>query len=131
MNYTAGRELDALVAEKVMGWTAWRSKHGYFNITDGDGNSHTCDPATSKYDPETGERLPEPKWWDYSTELPDYSTDIAAAWPLVERFGITVYAPTRERHDWVAAIKIGACEVAHGETAPLAICLAALKAVGA
>lgn len=59
----AGRELDALVAEKVMGWTwdentAW-SPTGSRNARVADGDLW---------------------WW-----LPPYSTDIAAAWEVVER----------------------------------------------
>jgi hypothetical protein len=82
-----GRELDALVAEKVFGWTYWRSKHGHWIIDTPDGRHF--EPLFGKvrnYDPETSERLPDPNWWDgLSDELPYYSTDIAAAWEVVAR----------------------------------------------
>jgi hypothetical protein len=65
------------------------------------------------------------------TTDPPSSTDIAAAWPLVERYKMTVAPPlpiTRplweaypfgmDHRDWLGA----------GDTAPLAICRAALKA---
>jgi hypothetical protein len=59
--------------------------------------------------------------------VPDYSTDIAAAWLVVEALlarGIYVcveYASGRW-NCWAGTVNV------HAETAPLAICLAALKA---
>lgn len=57
-----------------------------------------------------------------------YSTDISAAWEVVERLDGT-YEPTIERHGpgWTAWFDSAS---AWAETAPHAICLAALKACG-
>lgn len=113
----AGRELDEIVAEKVMGWT-------YIET----------DIATI---------------WsnaDYTLDidaLPLFSTDIAAAWQVVEHFR-TMFPHDEQpmvlsmfHGKWQCAV---ACSTdAHAyelyigyeveaETAPLAICLAALKA---
>ena len=99
----AGRELDALVAEKVMGWDHYPSKHEI---------------------------------------VPAYSTDIAAAWEVVEKM---------RSDDWWAQIAqdntdIWDAKLWRGEpdrwfptmetygnapTAPLAICRATLKTVNA
>lgn len=118
MSIAAGRELDALVALHVMGWHHAGSSDRY--PVDDKGQSQLY--------------------------LPDYSTDIGAAWAVAEaiskafqcgvsalvRFhaadhvryrcslsgGVVAY-PTEQRTLWVDA-----------PTAPLAICLAALRAVG-
>lgn len=111
----AGRELDALVAEEVMGYERDEAL------------------AMSQYpskDP---------------AALPRFSTDIAAAWQVADRVGISVLKiPT----GWAAGVwpegednrgeyRSGECydgdfkHYAEADTAPLAICYAALTAVGA
>lgn len=111
----ASRELDALIAERVMrledvqrgsDWTGldWE----YF---DGAGTGATL-------------------------EIPEYSTDIAAAWLVVEKLlkdGKEVYlsadkALFSEGFRWVFQIRGVAGGLA--PTAPEAICLAALEALG-
>jgi hypothetical protein len=88
----AGRELDALVAEKVMGWNFQRSA---------------------------------------------FSTDIASAWEVVEKLQALEYTFINLLWDgqgW--DIEMGqdghdiSCDT-YADTFPLAICLAALKAVDA
>lgn len=119
------RQIDALVAEKVMGW---RYVYDYDTI-------YTIDPDTDK--PEI---------------VPKYSTDIVAAWQVVEKLPYDP-RPKGERyyecegftlmklHDgrWFAGwYEIIPYEGSHdmseysvvADTAPMAICLAALKAVG-
>lgn len=107
-----GRELDALVAEKVLG----------YEITPG----------------------------GYTGYLPSFSTDIAAAWEVVEKLRamnstLELYSPGALVNDemgihaveWQATFKSWEEPWGpHGpsveaQTAPHAICLAALKAVGA
>ena len=124
----AGRECDALVAEKVMGYTL----------------SELSLPAYPKYklfDIESGE------FSGYVKEVPHYSTDIADAWEVVKRMPI----PFKLEKCWEKAYQIGpegwsACwctdadcegcnensrctngDDAWAETAPLAICRCALK----
>lgn len=119
----AGRELDALVAEKVFGLHRNERGHWY----DVSGSSIPCYYADT-----------EP--CDPSSWLPDYSTSIAAAWEVIERvvsgkvsenlegFALTVQPGT------IGASFSNLHGKGHfqsnGKTAPLAICLAALKAVG-
>lgn len=50
------RELLELAA-KAAGWTWWRSKHGYWNLTAPDGTQHTACHGWTKFDPHTGEEL--------------------------------------------------------------------------
>jgi hypothetical protein len=127
----AGRELDALVAEKVMGWTWWRSsatgRRGIFApgvIPRGayewfkelaDGTEELCR--------------------DWGAYLPAYSTDIAMAWRVVEkmnrhRFSIGEFKPGTWKASFseLSPIRPMPC-LATAATAPLAICLAALEAV--
>ena len=118
----AGRELDALVAEKVM---------GYYKATpESIGRGVRCwnkegDCATTEFSP---------------------STDIAAAWEVVEK--LTKNLHEVKDGEWVLD-RLGYLDgqyrcwfamnvsddvrwdiFAEADTAPLAICLAALKAVG-
>lgn len=105
----AGRELDALIAEKVFGKTVDRSSH--FDI-----------------------------YYDNGPSIPFYSTRIAGAWLVVEKLVADGMQPIVNylngqilAYDgWHCCIAKG-YEVYHShgcETAPLAICLAALKACG-
>ena len=48
-------------AARAAGWSWWRSKHGYWNITTPSGSSTSCCHSWQKYDPDTGEKLPEPE----------------------------------------------------------------------
>lgn len=112
-----GRELDALVAEKVMGFRVKREDVAGLALY-----------AIVRWPPVPGEWL--------ARDLPPYSTDIAAAWEVVEKMsvknGVEIW-----RHQagcWVMEIEIGYNAndpiEGHGESAPHAICLAALKAKG-
>lgn len=109
----AGRDLDALVAEKVMKNPLGRPS---FEVAQ--------------------------KWF---TDLPHYSTDIAAAWEVVEelkgqcRLILRTSRLSISQSSVVSAAFVDCgpleeaqymCREAVLETAPHAICLAALKAVG-
>lgn len=127
----AGRELDALVAEKVMGEGV---PDGYERVGD----------HWEKEEPIFDDDGAYTRSWQIVEWPALYSTHIAGAWQVVERLA--------EKWDWeigfanlteeLAGMKRGwyallvtaedycGQPVAYGETAPLAICLAALKAVG-
>ena len=104
----AGRELDALVAEKVMGWkdvnTAW---------------------------PSYGSPPESPDGW---REIPAFSTDIAAAWEVVEKLsGPNVVDDFRLAYwggCWRAEFQSMIFQYCEAPTAPQAICLAALRVLG-
>lgn len=121
-----GRELDALVAEKVMGWKFT----GGFST-----------------DPELG----SDRWATDSNgherfyqDVPYYSTDIAAAWEVVEilsdRFDFRVHTRAGYTGKWVAfgynpqkSKEMQEGDFQYGvfkSSLPHAICLAALKTVG-
>lgn len=111
----AGRELDAKVAEEVMGWD-WNSKSaGWMQKIEVDGLTETIDII----------------------ELPHYSTDIAAAWLVVEILledlegGLEIDIHSFAG-DWHVNMT-GRGKIGRGvESAlPHAICLAALDAVKA
>lgn len=125
---TAGRELDALVAEKVMECRVKR-------FVNGAGYDDAC--CTCKFGAHNIQDGPGCGF------LKDYSCDIAAAWEVVETLRAGgVYSLTLHTEDngWRFLIN---CTRKHpcghetwntvdgvADTAPLAICLAALKAVG-
>jgi hypothetical protein len=107
----AGRELDALVAEKVMGIVATTT--------------------ASANHPWLVEGTP------LKVPVPPFSTDIARAWQVVEKMHATGFeVSVNTMQDWIEKCE---CIVSKGvllsvsanaPTAPLAICLAALKAKG-
>jgi len=111
----AGRELDALVAEKVMGWKPSMFSNYPWQLVPPDGDGSAV------------------------RQVPNYSTDIAAAWLVVERmceFPSYVSLGFGKWLQFRVDIATGAGrEVmnsrAFAKTAPLAICNAALAAVGA
>jgi Phage ABA sandwich domain len=112
----AGRELDALVAEKVMGWTQVRNSkpEGFSSLWRGRPPGNLATLRT----------------------IPDYSTDISDAWKVVEkvdnRNGVAremgVLTASISRYDNGYTVRFFNSGVT-ADTAPLAICLAALKAV--
>ena len=131
----AGRELDALVAEKVMKSHRWTE-----TPPDYDGK-HGSDKILMPKDLTWDEASPwlPPRGPIGHINLHHYSTDIAAAWEVVEKIhsrgwfadfcwrddvcpGRVVWAI-----DFVTAA--GKCVSADSESAPLAICRAALLAV--
>lgn len=150
----AGRELDREVAEKVMGWKPWAS--GY--------NKEPDCWATGKTGDDESPTVLISGWRP--------SEDIGAAWEVVEKIPMTIYAPGAPYADgeyrnrasgynrvvnhllvydddqphqddeidlpWAAeaywppdAEGKSQYGLVFAETAPLAICLAALRAVGA
>jgi len=105
MNMKPGRELDALIAEKVFGLEVeWKEGFG----------SKEVFPVS---------RL---------TAIPEYSTDIAAAWLVVEKLKgrEPSIAYEGEKYGWEVSLTINhEIFCIYGKSAPHAICLAALKAV--
>ena len=132
----AGRELDALVAEKVMGievqWRPWHDRHG------NEGREPYMANASRQGRLARGQPL-------YSGgAINPYSTDISAAWEVVEKLRKSYRVRIHEfGSGWQASLEIKdgrlrypieisheGDESANSDTAPHAICLAALKAVG-
>jgi len=112
----ADRELDALVAEKVMGFEVGIYE-SYRGIT---GISYVC----------------KDKYPSGEFDLPNYSTDIKAAWEVVEKFSDESFELDHFcdgvwtcKFRWVDDEGESEAE-AKAKTAPRAICLAALKAMG-
>ena len=111
-----GRELDALVAEKVMGLEVMQSDYGpYLGVKD--------------------IRYGEPGGGAF---IRHYSTDIVYAWQVFDKFPLNNL--TKGAEGWVCRFgvsgpnKYGGFTIsqydAKAETASHAICLAALRAVG-
>lgn len=131
----AGRELDAEVAEKVMllkviarDWPCWYDPEtGYAEavvmpLEDGDLEGTHPEPV---YDPYPGCN-PNPR----PSVVPEYSTDIAAAWAIVEELKLSIlYEPDGWMASYVGSKGAPHIHYIHAATAPLAICLAALECV--
>jgi YHS domain-containing protein len=120
MNYDemeAGREMDALVAEKVMGW--YRGTQGLYYFCEEHGSERWITD-----DPQYADR----KHWRPSE-------DISAAWEVVEKltsigaFGTIYFSSNKVSVTFIT--KESNIPYLHSvaPTAPLAICRAALKAV--
>ena len=160
----AGRELDVLVAEKVMGIdltahddeSIGRAAFSGLDATYGNGT------ATVTWSGVTYERIAMGAafndgargnaghslyWWrnrdgkswqkDLEAQVATwrdspqhYSTDIAAAWLVLDHFGDTMRRLLWNRGSGGWECVIDCDHAVRAETAPLAICLAALKAVG-
>ena len=132
----AGRELDALVAENVVGWK-WLMTH-YYSL------AGKTEFSRGLYGPPADIDHDSWRLWDGRDcaivrlpHTPPYSTSIADAWKVVERLrvlypdgwvsvllgigdGCHAYAGTEDRE-----------ATGNADTAAHAICLAALQAVGA
>lgn len=117
-----GRELDRLVAEKVMGWV-WKEQIGALP---------GCAKSKWLFNPD-----------GKIQDVPYYSTDIADAWLVVEHLskdrhwfdiGRTVRGSIEDVRARVTHWQWTACVdqyiYAHADTAPHAICLSALRAIG-
>lgn len=114
-----GRELDVLVAEKVMGWRAHTIWGTDYEVGSGEPVRRIC-------------------------YAPYYSTDIAAAWDVVQKMRedrrkVLVHwengqTSAYNEEFWEVEIsgplRLDAAFRAHADTAPHAICIAALRAVG-
>lgn len=124
-----GREADAIVAEKVMGHTVeW-------------GKTWTLDDwsSTDNCTEEHGPGIPRGQGMHIANppreSVPEYSTDIAAAWEVVEKVEATGrwLWLSRGPGGWIAAFSAAENQAvplhakASASTAPLAICLAALS----
>jgi G:T-mismatch repair DNA endonuclease (very short patch repair protein) len=122
----AGRELDALVAEKVMGykWDGVRDDLGETRILYVPGTNWCAVDCTDAEPPR------------YTDILPKFSTDIAAAWAVVEAmerrgWNVTVqrtWEGYRCEMDDMRATHAAVVDPRDGH-GPLAICRAALAAL--
>jgi len=100
-------DIDREVAEKVMGWNP--NEDGDWDTPDG----HWCGYYEHEWHP---------------------STSISDAWQVVEKVtsggdAFEMGCPYQDKDDWWVKFSRNECAI-EADTAPLAICKAALKAVG-
>lgn len=125
------RELDALIGKYLTGETPqtyWEDSHSYLRFDSieealnalGDPYFQRCFPGGVRLDNELSEVF----------EFRAYSSDLSLAWEVVERLSGTVNTlrVRREKNRWAAAFGEGPAVSA--SSAPVAICLAALRARG-
>lgn len=114
LNMPVGREMDALVAEKVLGWQWQGFEGGYQRLYINDGDYRRYGAIR-----EGGET-------EYTNNLHNYSTEMGAAWDVVEKFNNQCML-NNVHGLWECYFPGNVMGLA--ETAPLAICRAALLAV--
>jgi hypothetical protein len=146
----AGRELDALVAERCFGWR-WRqypapgNKKMLTGLFPPEAPKRVCVP--NHYDSiwlpsdATAPRFSDwdscPWWEDGAIQhgIPSYSTDLAAAGQVLKKldhdyFDINIQNAPGLTNEWYVQFT-GLEHSVNAKTLPLAICLAALKALDA
>lgn len=85
------------LAAKAAGWTWWRSKHGYWNLTSPEGNEHTACQNWSAYDPYTGAKLTEPTAANALREIGfDPENDDGDALRLAIKLRMRIATPTTD-----------------------------------
>jgi len=160
----AGHELDALIAEKVMGLEVARGCRFKPNYETEKALNSWVEPKQDEYftpgkiagwresysiiRPGITVRRPDDNEIAYHDACPEYSTDITAAWEVVEKmssydFDVSISLSSKLSSD---DLERWYCDMTHGDdnapwredykfiqvwapTAPHAICLAALSAV--
>ena len=131
MRVASLKELDALVGmylTKESPVTYWEEQHACFRF-------ETLEEAEDALnDPYFQHFLPEEEGRSAAfvevREFPRYSSDLSAAWGVVERLSGSVHSlhVRCEKSRWIAAF--GDAPAATALSAPAAICLAALRARG-
>jgi len=125
------KELDALVGmylTQESPITYWEEQHACFRFdTLEEAEEALDDPYFRHFLPEQQGRAAA---FVEVREFPRYSSDLSAAWELVERLSGSVHSlhVRREHTRWIAAF--GDSPAATALSAPAAICLAALRARG-
>jgi len=139
----AGIKLNALVAEKVMGWV-WKKGEHFDVISKPQIHLLTVDQDVSSQTPgeffyfdedSDGERTKVDGHYRIGWYwMPAYSRDIEAAWEVVEKMakdGEGLFDLAQHQNNWEAILSSPTGSFrANAPTAPEAICIAALKAVG-
>ncbi|HYE72631.1 MAG TPA: hypothetical protein VEF04_04835 [Blastocatellia bacterium] len=118
------KDIDALIAEKVFGrvWDEKRCRICGWPLDDGTGIDLRCLPSNCSMRPAPLRR---------ADQYEPYSTDIAAAWLVVEKFDDFNLDLIHHGNGWTFKIyKDATLYESDAENAPMAICLAALKSVG-
>lgn len=119
---SAGRELDVLVAEKILGWEVGVSAQ----------SGRYCLP------PDSTRSEYAITWNNHDSKLPCYSTDIASAWQVVEKMrekgyevciGLVTDGVFCRMDDEPGECAGRASVDWRDGSTPLAICLAALRTV--
>lgn len=138
-------QIDSDIAQKVFGWTAKELKRGFvghtssveqdllpgtFHIYDGEGKFQRELIQVRKFDPYTGVEIPNYPWYD--ANLPKWSENLLLTWEVIDKMILkgsefSLSAGVIEKQKQWCACFYG--ETAWAETAQMAICLAAIKAL--
>jgi hypothetical protein len=136
---TAGQKLDMLVAEKVMGWKWMRFYDLNYKSPDGPLRRTLIAPNDNWLEPPKYVECDLSKSRERKLSAfyhgPQFSTDMSAAWLVAQKVDIGVVP---FNNFYIAVFVLAGCHINNPEgaveatavTAPLAICLAALKIKG-
>lgn len=130
-----GRELDALIAEHVMGFRREKAPKDYYGEHGGTDVLVPLDVDHQNWHYPPKGRIP------LTFFVPDYSTELTAAWQVWEKMRtwrtpspmpavVALKTPAESGAAFVCAVMTDSMYYGHADTAPHAICLAALEAVG-
>jgi len=131
MRVASLKELDALVGKhltKVPPTTYWEEQHVSFRFDSlAEAEEALNDPYFQHFLPAEDNRAAA---FVEVQEFPCYSSDLSIAWRVVERLsgGMEALQVRCEKNRWIAAF--GKSPAASAMSAPVAICLAALRAKG-
>ncbi len=127
------RELDAQVAMQVMGWTWFRVER---HMLTGRQYFRALRKGNDSFSHFDAANMDEPVWENYGQSPPHYSTSISAAWLVVEEMNRRGYSidfcgdPNEPYRCWFqSGDDATTCGQGKADTAPLAICEAALEAL--
>lgn len=142
-NMKAGRSLDALVAEKVMGWPCWLERRGEYAYVlfsrDGkppwsSSRKEAWPEIKSRCEPWSHDKIDMHK---HIVVLDDFrpSTDMSAAWKVVEKMraanALYSISPSGDSEEpWRVVVWVnGNKSYVYAETFPVCACRAALAAI--
>jgi hypothetical protein len=136
---SAGRELDAAVAVVLFGWEWFAVERHYEPPRGREMWRSLRDPKSGYYGVFPVARGDEPIWDTYGQRPPKFSTDIFAAWQVAEKmheggdclnlsYQTGCFVGDVRKRGWAAYFRMSEAYAA-ADTAPLAICKVALKAV--
>lgn len=131
-------KIDSLVAEKVMGWRAYTRVRDDFTILHQDVGDEIANPSRCSG---LFRRSTRTNISYYACRIPDYSTDIAAAWAVVQHMRSNdwwweIRSRSGKNGTWTVTMDHASdpdgtrLSIHDHKSECMAICIAALKAVG-
>jgi len=131
--HQVSRCMDAWVAEKIMGWSYYKSKDDIWIVRAPWGQSFEGE-YYNKYDPATGKKLPQPDWFKDCEDIPYWGSNMTDAMDVwrkiaeianVEKIGLQ-YVVADESYTAHVSLVNTLTQHAVADSPALAICKVAL-----